>query len=135
MSIDQPDKSQKLALEVLKNAQEKSELHPTIQKALELIIATQSRPSLETLMTTESQEDSERIPLFDVRGAAAYFAVSENIIHKLKRDGEIPFLKIGGVIRFRVKDLDDYLKANTTYGQPTNKTGKVGRPRVRKKVK
>ncbi len=52
--------------------------------------------------------------VLDVKEAAAYLAVTSKYIYKLTKAGELPHARIGNSIRFRIRDLDQYLEANTS---------------------
>ena len=47
--------------------------------------------------------------LFDVEGVAAYMATSTRHVRRLVQDRRIPFLKVGGLLRFRRVDVDAWL--------------------------
>ena len=55
--------------------------------------------------------------LMNDRQAAAYLGVSRSWFQhaRLRGDGP-PFIRIGGSVRYRPSDLDDYLAANTKRG-------------------
>ncbi len=59
--------------------------------------------------------------VLDVKEAAAYLAVTSKLIYKLTRAGELPHSRVGNSIRFRIKDLDQYLEANTSRGYTPRK--------------
>lgn len=40
-------------------------------------------------------------------------SVSESTIRRLVNSGSVPFLKVGGGIRFRLADVDEYLDKQT----------------------
>lgn len=44
--------------------------------------------------------------------AAEYLGLSETQIHTLKRNGILPFTKLGGSIYFKRQDIDEVLEAN-----------------------
>lgn len=44
--------------------------------------------------------------------AADYLGLSKTQIHNLKRNGTIPFTKLGGTIYFRRQDIDTVLEEN-----------------------
>lgn len=47
--------------------------------------------------------------VFDVREAAAFLGITAGTVYRLTRAGELPHVRIGRSIRFRIVDLDDYL--------------------------
>lgn len=46
--------------------------------------------------------------LLTVRQVAALLSVSETTVYRLKRRGQISCVKVGGALRFRPADVDDY---------------------------
>ena len=52
--------------------------------------------------------------VLDVHEAAAYLAVTEGTVYRLARAGELPHVRIGRAVRFRVEDLDRYLEERTS---------------------
>ena len=55
-------------------------------------------------MNTDVSSPDGRI-LIDIREAARLLSLSERTVHTLKSTGEIPSVKIGKSLRFRVTDL------------------------------
>lgn len=51
--------------------------------------------------------------LLDKRGAAAYLGTSERHVQRLWAERRIPAVKVGRLVRFRVKDLDAWIAAHT----------------------
>jgi excisionase family DNA binding protein len=49
----------------------------------------------------------------DVAGAATYLGVKERQIRSLVYRREIPFTKVGRLVRFDIQELDAWLKVNT----------------------
>ena len=49
--------------------------------------------------------------LLTVEDVAALLKVEKQMIYKLKRDKKIPFVKIGGVIRFRRVDVNEWIES------------------------
>jgi len=52
--------------------------------------------------------------LTDKPGAAEYLGTTVRHIDRLVYERRIPFVKVGGLIRFDIGDLDKYIKANRT---------------------
>jgi excisionase family DNA binding protein len=52
--------------------------------------------------------------LVDVTGAAAYFGVSRRTIYRLIQEGALKPIRIGARLRFRVRDLDEYVEGRST---------------------
>ena len=46
--------------------------------------------------------------------AANYLGISVTQIHNLKREGILPYSKVGGTIYFKKSDIDTVLEANKT---------------------
>lgn len=55
---------------------------------------------------------NEDTNLMTVEDVAALLKVEKQLVYKLKRDKKIPFIKIGGVIRFRRVDVDQWIEAS-----------------------
>lgn len=53
---------------------------------------------------------NEDTNLMTVEDVAALLKVEKQLVYKLKRDRKIPFIKIGGVIRFRRVDVDEWIE-------------------------
>lgn len=45
-------------------------------------------------------------PALDTQQAAAYLGMSEDVLRKRVRNGEIPYFRIGVLLRFRIAELD-----------------------------
>lgn len=45
----------------------------------------------------------------DSRGAAAPLGTTERHIRRLTSERNLPFLKVGGKVRFRLSDIDEYI--------------------------
>ena len=54
--------------------------------------------------------DHQNTNLMTVEDVAALLKVEKQLVYKLKRDRKIPFIKIGGVIRFRRVDVDQWIE-------------------------
>ncbi|WP_432800388.1 helix-turn-helix domain-containing protein [Poriferisphaera sp. WC338] len=50
------------------------------------------------------------------RSAAIYLETSERTLHMLKANRELPYIKLGGRIRYDKHDLDAYMKSNKRIG-------------------
>jgi excisionase family DNA binding protein len=48
-------------------------------------------------------------PLLDTEALCALLLVSRDTIYRLVGRGELPFLKIGGQLRFRMDDVEEYV--------------------------
>jgi len=70
--------------------------------------------------------------VLDVREAAAYLAISEETVRRYVRSGELPHTRVGRSIRFRLVDLDAYLKARTSRAwEPEDGRGRPTKHRKR----
>ena len=56
--------------------------------------------------------------LIDKEEAATYLRVSVRTLDRLRVVGELKSIKIAGCVRFRVADLEEYLRQHTTGGRP-----------------
>ena len=54
--------------------------------------------------------DHQDTNLMTVEDVAELLKVEKQLVYKLKRDRKIPFIKIGGVIRFRRVDVDEWIE-------------------------
>lgn len=52
--------------------------------------------------------------VLDTREAAAYLAVEPPTVYRLARSGELPHVRVGRSLRFRVEDLNRYLEERTS---------------------
>jgi excisionase family DNA binding protein len=52
--------------------------------------------------------------LADYAGAAQYLNTSERHVRALRERHELPFVRVGKLIRFRIADLDAYIESRTT---------------------
>lgn len=55
---------------------------------------------------------SEGFPLLDIAGVATYLATSERHIRQLVAERRIPHHKVGGLVRFRIDRIDQWLDDN-----------------------
>lgn len=53
-------------------------------------------------------------PLWDVKQAATRCALSEAYIYRLVAERRIPFVKIGGALRFKPAEIESWLEAKST---------------------
>jgi len=54
--------------------------------------------------------DHQDTNLMTVEDVAKLLKVEKQLVYKLKCDKKIPFIKIGGVIRFRPSDIEEWLE-------------------------
>ena len=54
----------------------------------------------------------EKQHLLNTKELALFLNCSESLIHKLKNEGKIPYIKIGYLVRFKPEDVIDILKEN-----------------------
>ena len=55
---------------------------------------------------------SKSCPLLDIAGVASYLATSERHIRRLVAERRIPHHKVGGLVRFRLDRIDQWLDDN-----------------------
>jgi excisionase family DNA binding protein len=67
---------------------------------------------------TMSNPISER--LWTVADLCKYLALSESVIRRMKAKGELPYIQIGGAIRFSKTDIDAALEAKKSHGNGIN---------------
>ena len=68
----------------------------------------------ETRNTNKFERYGMPTAVLDAVEAAAYLAVTKDQVYRLVRSGELPHTRVGKSIRFRVADLDAYLKERTS---------------------
>lgn len=61
---------------------------------------------------TKSSAAEARRPLLDVGGVADYLGTSERHIRRLVAERRVPHVKVGGLVRFNLDDIDRWLAAN-----------------------
>lgn len=54
------------------------------------------------------------VVLVDVENAATYLGTTVSHMRGLVNERRIPYVKVGGKVRFRVTHLDQWIDANTT---------------------
>ena len=54
----------------------------------------------------------EQQRLLNTKELALFLNCSESLIHKLKNEGKIPYIKIGYLVRFKPEDVINILKEN-----------------------
>lgn len=69
------------------------------------------RRSVERIRKRGGTMDNQETNLLTVEDVAALLKVEKQMIYKLKRDKKIPFVKIGGVIRFRRVDVNEWIES------------------------
>ena len=57
----------------------------------------------------ETKKTPSPAPLLDAQALCALLLVSRDTIYRLVERGELPFLRIGGKLRFRTEDVEGYL--------------------------
>jgi excisionase family DNA binding protein len=71
--------------------------------------ATKAKP----LITSDPDRPLDGRPtLFTLREAASYLGVTERRMRRAVERREVPFTKIGKLVRFRQADLDKFIEAN-----------------------
>ena len=56
-----------------------------------------------------SDPDPKTPTITDSRGAATLLGTTERHIRRLTSERDLPFLKVGGKVRFRLSDIEEYL--------------------------
>lgn len=62
--------------------------------------------------------DKQTDEILDVRGLAAYLKVSEDWIYDQRRQYGIPFIMVGGKLRFRKAEIDRWIEKQTVSPLP-----------------
>ena len=71
--------------------------------------------------------DGRAVAALSAREAAGYLGISETTLYALTRAGAVPHVRVGKAIRYRVRDLERYLEAQTT-SEWTGVDGRGHRP-------
>lgn len=74
------------------------------KKDIAKIVVEELKPLLKNNNKTNNDDT-----IFDVQGLADYLRVSIKWVYERTHLNEIPFLKVGGHLRFRKKDIDKWL--------------------------
>lgn len=64
-------------------------------------------------------------PLMDTAEAAAHLGVSPRTLYKWAEHGQVPFVRIGRLLRFRGRELDEWLEARANRITPAGATDAV----------
>jgi excisionase family DNA binding protein len=70
----------------------------------------------ELLRRAVSMPPAEPDPLWSAAQAGEYLGVSEDTVHRWRRDQGLPAYSIAGMVRFRRTDIDRWLAANRVEG-------------------
>lgn len=65
-------------------------------------------------MTTPLSRNGNATAVLDAAEAAAYLGVSVWTVYRMARGGEIPHARVSRSLRFRLEDLDRYLRDRTS---------------------
>ncbi len=82
-------------------------------------IAQRVISKLMPLLSKQNNPDNDI--LFDVKGLCEYLNVSDKWVYERTHQNEIPFIKVGGLLRFRKKDIDRWLNSYHTPAVDTPK--------------
>lgn len=63
--------------------------------------------------------DGEVIALMTVSDVAEILAVSKSMVYKLVEEREIPFVKIGKILRFKREDVEAWIESQRIEAQAT----------------
>ncbi len=80
---------------------------------------------LKPLLSDNGKKETDII--FDVKGLSEYLKVSKKWIYERTHFKEIPYLKVGGQLRFKKSNIDKWLH---TYSVPVASTPSKGTMRV-----
>jgi excisionase family DNA binding protein len=64
-------------------------------------------------MNHKSKEEPVEIELLGVKEVAAFLKVSVSGVRRLQQTRKLPFVKVGGSVRFKKSDLIEYVKRQT----------------------
>lgn len=57
---------------------------------------------------------TEHAPLMSADELAEWLGVSFDLVYRLSRSGELPAMKVGGLWRYRLSDVEQYLERQLT---------------------
>ena len=95
------------------------DLRLNIPEALIEKIAQKVIKEIKPLLSNHENTDNDII--FDVKGLSEYLRVSDKWVYERTHLNEIPFIKVGGLLRFRKKDIDRWLNSYYTPAVDTSK--------------
>lgn len=58
-------------------------------------------------------EQTNSIELLTAQQVAEKLQISKQTIYQMKSEGRIPFVKIGNSLRFRPKDIEDWIRKSS----------------------
>ncbi len=61
--------------------------------------------------------------LLPIREAAAYTGLAVDTLYKMVSQRRIPYVKLGGALRFKPEHLDEWIKQNTVMPMPVKTSG------------
>ncbi len=57
-----------------------------------------------------TQEQTDFQAMMTVKQVTEYLNISRQHLHTLTKENKIPFYKLGGAVRYRREDIEEYLK-------------------------
>ncbi len=73
--------------------------------------------NLDNLINEGKQKSTELNKIwFRTYEAAKYLSISKTQLHIMKRDGVLPYSKLGGTLYFKKEDIDSILESNKVVG-------------------
>ena len=64
------------------------------------------------------------------RQACAYLAISRSSLYRMRKNGEIPFAKVGRLLRYAMHDLNQYLLQKQVHALPSPISGSASSAHV-----
>jgi excisionase family DNA binding protein len=59
-----------------------------------------------------SHPDAQQGPYMTYSAAQRYTSLSRSTLHKARKEGQLPAIKIGKSVRFHVDDLEEFMRSN-----------------------
>jgi len=60
--------------------------------------------------------------ILNIKDAAAYTGLAVDTLYKMVSQRRIPYVKLGGALRFKPEHLDQWIKQNTVMPMPERRT-------------
>ena len=83
-----------------------NDAHSRLQEQTRLVISNPSAFDLESLESSVQFE-----PVVDSEEAAKFLNINPKTLQKMARNGEVPAYRIGKLWKFRISDLDGWLRS------------------------
>jgi len=69
------------------------------------------------------QHEAIKSHLLTIKAASAYTGLAVDTLYKMVSQRRIPYVKLGGALRFKPEHLDQWIKQNTVMPMPPKTSG------------